>query len=214
MLPSTSKKALLACSSFPPRNLLFSTVESTLSFPCFRSDPLFLAKVRLLLTLTLSHLTTWYYGQTALFLFLLAKVALAYFPTALSVALRPLFPFQQAQYAQVFPLKPAPLSMLSAGLGSINKSATFLLFSSYVTLVQSSSLCSLLRLSCCLNLSGRNCFLSSCSIRLQWVPGHLFLPEHDAADELVRRGALLVSSAILCSLFPLISRIHSSLFSD
>ena len=35
----------------------------------------------------------------ALFLFLLAKVALAYLSTALSVALRPLFPFQQAQYA-------------------------------------------------------------------------------------------------------------------
>ena len=32
-------------------------------------------------------------------------------------------------------------------------------------------------------------FLSSCSIKLQWVPGHLFLPGDDAADELARRGA-------------------------
>ena len=56
--------------------------------------------------------------------------------------------------------------------------------------------------------------LSSCSIRIQWVPGHLFLPGNDAADELARRGGLLVSSAILCSLFPLISRIPLSLFSD
>ena len=57
-------------------------------------------------------------------------------------------------------------------------------------------------------------YLSSCYIRLQWVPGHLFLPGNGAADELARRGALLISSAIPCSLFPLISCIHSSFFPD
>ena len=44
--------------------------------------------------------------------------------------------------------------------------------------------------------------------------GHSFLPGNDSADELARRGALLVPSAIPCSLSSFISRIHSSLFSD
>ena len=44
--------------------------------------------------------------------------------------------------------------------------------------------------------------LSSCSIRLKWVPGHSFFPGNDAADKLARRGALLVHSAIPCSLSP------------
>ena len=56
--------------------------------------------------------------------------------------------------------------------------------------------------------------LSSCSIRLQRVPGHSFLPGNDTADELARRGALLAPSATPCNLSPLLSRIHSSLFSD
>ena len=89
--------------------------------------PFFLAKVRLSPTLTLSPLMIWYSGQTALFLFLLAKAAPAFLPTALSVALRPLFPFRQVQYAQVFPLKPAPFCTLFAGLGNTIKSATSLL---------------------------------------------------------------------------------------
>ena len=57
------------------------------------------------------------------------KAAVAYLLTALSVALRPLFPFQQAKYAQVFLLKSAPFCTLFAGLSSINKSAISLLLS-------------------------------------------------------------------------------------
>ena len=159
-------------------------------------------------------LTIWCSGQTTLFLSLLAKTALACLPTALSMTSRPPFPSQQAQYAQVFPLKPAPFCTLFAGLGSTNKSAISLFFSSYLTLALSSPPCSLLHLSLHLNLCQKLFSLFYISIRLQWVPGHSFLPDDDAADELARREALLVPSAIPCSHSSLISGIYSSLFSD
>ena len=162
LLSTCSREALLACPPFPPWNLPSFTVESTLSSPCSRSDSPSLAKVWLSPTLTLSPLMIWYSGLTALFLFLLTRAALAFLPTALSVALRPLFPFRQAQYVQVFPLMPAPFCTLFAGLGNTMKSAIFLLFSSCLTLVLSSPSCPLLHLSFYLKLcgrSGRNCLL-------------------------------------------------------
>ena len=67
------------------------------------------------------------------------------------------------KFAQVFPLKPASSCTLFTGLGSTNKSAIFLLFSSYLTLVLSLPPCSLLHLSSYLKFcdrSGRNCLLS------------------------------------------------------
>ena len=105
----------------------------------------------------------WCFGQAALFHFLLAKVTPAFLPTALSVALKPLFPFRQAQYVQVFPLKPALFCTLFAGLGSTIKSAIFLLFSYYLILVPSSTPCPFLHLFSYLKLcgrSGRNCLFS------------------------------------------------------
>ena len=139
MLPSTcSREALLAC---PP--VLLGICLRSRSSPLFPLHALaliclFLAKVRLSPTLTLSPLMIWCSGPTALFLFLLARAAPAFLPIAVSVALRPLFPLRQARYAQVFLLKPAPFCTLFAGLGSTNKPSTFLLFSYYLTLVLSS----------------------------------------------------------------------------
>ena len=163
MLPSTcSREARVACPPCPPWNLLSFTLESTFSSPCSRSDPPHSRQGAALAHLDSLPLMIWYSGQTALFLFLLARAAPAFLPTALSVALRPLFSFRQAQYVPVFPLKPAPFCTLFAGLGNTIKSAIFFLFFSCLTLVLSSPPCPLLHLSCYLKLcgrSGRNCLL-------------------------------------------------------
>ena len=133
--------------------------------------PLSLAKMRLSFTLNLSHLTIWCFGLTALFFFLLTKVTLAYLPTAFFVALRPLFLFQQAQYAQVFLLKPASLCKLFDGLGSTSKSATSLLLlsDSRSVLTTLSSSQSFLLPQSFWQIWQELSSLFSCSIRLQWV---------------------------------------------
>ena len=149
---------------FPALPFLLGTCPRSRWSPPFPSHilaliSLSLAKVQLSPTLSLSPLMIWYSGQTALFLSFCSP---AYLPSALSVALRPLFPFHQAQYVQVFLLKPAPFCTLFDSLGSTNKPATSLLFSCYLTLVLSSPPCPLLRLSSYLKLSGRsdrNCLL-------------------------------------------------------
>ena len=124
----------------------------------------------------------------------------------------PFFPFSAGKFVQVFPLKPALFCKLFAGLNSTNKPATSLLFPSHCRSVFAtlSSPPSFLLPQFLWQIWQELSSLSSCCIRLQWVPGHSFLPGNDTADELARRGALLAPSAIPCSL----SRIHSSLFSD
>ena len=137
MLPSTSsREALVACPPFPPWNLPLLTVESTLTSPCSRSDPPLSRQGAALTHLdSLPHhdLVLWTDGSVPF-----GKSGSSILANcSLSVALRPLFPFRQAQHVQVFPLKPAPFCTLFAGLGSTNKSAISLLFSYYLTLVLS-----------------------------------------------------------------------------
>ena len=78
MLPSTcSRKDFFACPPFASWNLPSVTVESTLSSPCSRSDPPLSRQGATLAHLDSLPLMIWYSGQTALFLFVLAKAALA-----------------------------------------------------------------------------------------------------------------------------------------
>ena len=217
MLTFTSPmKALLACHPSLLGICFPSLCSPPFFFPCSRSDLPLSRQGAALAHLDSLPLTIWCSEQTVLFLFLLARAALAYLPTALSVALRPLFPFRQAHYVQVLSLKPGPFSTLFAGLGSTNQSAISLLFS-YLTLVLSSTLGPLLRLSPYLKLcgrSGRNCPLFLLYYQATMDPRTLVSPGNDAVNELARRRALLAPSAIPCSLSSLISRIHSCLFSD
>ena len=94
MLPfSSSREALLARPLSPPWNLPSFTVESTLSFSCSCSDlPLSRQGAALahLDSLPPHDLVLWTDDSVPFFL---AKAAPAYLPTALSVALRPLFLF-------------------------------------------------------------------------------------------------------------------------
>ena len=156
MLPSTcSREALLACSPFHLGICLPSPWSPPFPLHAPALIPLTLAKVRFSHTLTLSPLMIWYSGQTALFLFLLARAAPAYLSTALSVALRPLFPFRQAQYVQIFPLKPAPFCTLFCWSRQHQQVCHFF--------VLSSPPCPLLHLFSYLKLcgrSGRNSLLS------------------------------------------------------
>ena len=80
----------LACPPCPPWNLPCSPWSPPFPLHALAVIPLSPAKVRLSPILTLSPLMIWYSGQTALFLSARAAPAL---PTALSVALRPLFSF-------------------------------------------------------------------------------------------------------------------------
>ena len=154
MLPSISiREVLLACLPSHSWNLSSFTVESIFSFLYFRSklplSPRCGSRSPCLSpTLRSNVLDRW---------------LCSFWQGRHSVPANcPLFPFQQAQYAQVFPLKTAPFCTLFAGAAALTSLS--LLFSSYLILALPSPPCPLLHLSIYLNFSGksgRSCLLSA-----------------------------------------------------
>ena len=214
MLPSTcSRKALLVCPPCPPWNLPLFTMESTLSTPCSRSDPPLSRQGATLAHLdSLLHhdLVLWTDGSVH-FPFgkggsgVLANCFLCGTEATLSFLAGPVCSSFSAEACTIL----HALCWSWQHQQVCHFSSLLLLSDSCSVLANLSSPPSFLSSQTLWQIWQELSSLSSCSIRLQWVPEHLFLPVNNMADELARQGALLVPSAIPCSLSALISRVFS-----
>ena len=219
MLPYTSpREAPLACHFRPPWNLPSVTVESTLFFSCSRSDPPLSrqgAALTRLDSLPPHDLVLWTDGSV-LFSFgkgdsgVLANCSLCRTEATFSFSAGPVCSSFSAEACAIL----HALCWSQKHQQVCHFSSLLLLFDSRSVLATLSFPPSFLLSQTLWQIWQELSSLSFCSIRLQWVPGHSFLPENDAAVKLAKRGALLAPSAIPCSLSPLISRIHSHPISD
>ena len=163
---ASPRKVPFARPPSPPWNPSFFTVKSTLFSSCYRSDAPLSRHGVALAHLSLSPISQcgdmdrWLcsapfpFGKGGFGVIAIADC----YPCGTEATLS----FSAGPLCSSFPLKPAPFCKLSAGLGSTNKSAISLPFFSSPTLALSLPLCSLLRLSFYLKLSGtcgKNCFL-------------------------------------------------------
>ena len=217
MIPSTpSREALVACPLFPLWNLPSFTVESTLPSPCSRSDPPLShqsAALAHLNSLPLHDVVLWTDGSVPFpfgkgGFYVLANCSLCDTEATLSFSAGPVCSSFSAEACAIL----HALCWSRQHPQVCHFSSLLLLSDSRSVLATLSSSSSLL-LPQTLWQIWQELSSLSCSIKLQWVPGHLFLPGNDTVDELARWGAPLAPFAIPCSL-SLISRIHSRLFSD
>ena len=173
-----------------------------------------LAKVRLSPILALSPLMIWYCGQTAVFLFLLARAAPAFLPSALS-GTEATLSFSTGPVCSSFSTEAC--AILHALCWS-RQHQQVCHFSSLLVLSVSRSVFTTLfsppsfLLSQTLSqITQKLSSLSSCSIRLQWVPGHSFLPETTRlmswpdGERCLRPPQSFVVSLLLCLVCTLFS---------